>query len=382
MKIIEAPVKRPPEANASPELANLIIWLLQKDPNDRPSIKDILNELFVREMIKLHGLTLPEELLSAEVNNRLNYQYRPLNQSASDISTSNKSNSSSNNDQPVNVSGKEGVVSYQRNDEKEISDTSPTTNDAIDPSNKLNSKAMNIARNVVKQQSQSHLESNPSGLRGDRVRGNTKRVPSEKALNRYQLKNNTAPADISRAAEAKIVNSHNLHQSMKDIDINDTNNKNDAKGDSKDEVTINRQSSIHPPQDMKNEHDDENNSNYEEDFEEFDDEDIAPLTNVDQLAPGTSSSTTMNASQQPFSAQSTGDLSQQLQETNPELWNSVWTQKRGAILSENKQATDALSSLLEEKPEAKLSQSVKNTKNNEGIAIVEENSEEIALEVK
>lgn len=45
MKIIEASVKLPPSTVISAELRHLILWLLQKDPNSRPSIKDILNEV-------------------------------------------------------------------------------------------------------------------------------------------------------------------------------------------------------------------------------------------------------------------------------------------------------------------------------------------------
>jgi hypothetical protein len=45
MKIIEAQVKIPATAVVSSELKNVILWLLQKDPNTRPCIKDVLNEV-------------------------------------------------------------------------------------------------------------------------------------------------------------------------------------------------------------------------------------------------------------------------------------------------------------------------------------------------
>jgi serine/threonine protein kinase len=45
MKIIETQVKIPATAVVSNELKNVILWLLQKDPNTRPSIKDVLNEV-------------------------------------------------------------------------------------------------------------------------------------------------------------------------------------------------------------------------------------------------------------------------------------------------------------------------------------------------
>jgi serine/threonine protein kinase len=45
MKIIEAQVKIPTASPITTELRNMILWLLQKDPNTRPSIKDVLNEV-------------------------------------------------------------------------------------------------------------------------------------------------------------------------------------------------------------------------------------------------------------------------------------------------------------------------------------------------
>ena len=45
MKIIEAQVKIPSSTVISTEMRNVILWLLQKDPNARPSIKHILNEV-------------------------------------------------------------------------------------------------------------------------------------------------------------------------------------------------------------------------------------------------------------------------------------------------------------------------------------------------
>lgn len=47
LKIIEAKVKMPAgsAASVSLELRNLILWLLQKDPDTRPSAKDVLCEV-------------------------------------------------------------------------------------------------------------------------------------------------------------------------------------------------------------------------------------------------------------------------------------------------------------------------------------------------
>lgn len=71
MKIIESPVKAPPASNASPILINLILWLLQKDPRLRPSIRDVLKEVEVRKRLRDEGLELPEEVMDEESTNFL-----------------------------------------------------------------------------------------------------------------------------------------------------------------------------------------------------------------------------------------------------------------------------------------------------------------------
>ena len=45
LKIIEANVKVPQTCNISSDLRNVILSLLQKDANLRPSVKDLLNEV-------------------------------------------------------------------------------------------------------------------------------------------------------------------------------------------------------------------------------------------------------------------------------------------------------------------------------------------------
>lgn len=49
LKIIDAQVKIPAGAQASVslELRNLILWLLQKDPDSRPSARDVLCEVMM-----------------------------------------------------------------------------------------------------------------------------------------------------------------------------------------------------------------------------------------------------------------------------------------------------------------------------------------------
>jgi serine/threonine protein kinase len=49
MKIIDTPVKFPTNSDISPALSNLVLWLLQKDPDHRPCIRDILSEVCTKE---------------------------------------------------------------------------------------------------------------------------------------------------------------------------------------------------------------------------------------------------------------------------------------------------------------------------------------------
>jgi NIMA (never in mitosis gene a)-related kinase 1/4/5 len=47
MKIIQSPIRVPSQVHVSSSLAQLVMWLLQKDPAKRPSIKDLLREVLV-----------------------------------------------------------------------------------------------------------------------------------------------------------------------------------------------------------------------------------------------------------------------------------------------------------------------------------------------
>lgn len=71
LKIIQAKVEPPPSTTTSDELCNVVMWLLQKDPIDRPSTKDLLNEQIIREKLIEHDLELPEDLIDSPITNRL-----------------------------------------------------------------------------------------------------------------------------------------------------------------------------------------------------------------------------------------------------------------------------------------------------------------------
>ena len=63
MKIISSPVTPIPDKNVSQELKTLILWLLEKDPKNRPTIKELLCESFIRsKMAELPYIDVPNEL--------------------------------------------------------------------------------------------------------------------------------------------------------------------------------------------------------------------------------------------------------------------------------------------------------------------------------
>lgn len=71
LKIIQAQVEPPPSTTTSDILCNVVLWLLQKDPINRPSTKDLLNEKIIREKLIEHELELPEDLLDSPITNKL-----------------------------------------------------------------------------------------------------------------------------------------------------------------------------------------------------------------------------------------------------------------------------------------------------------------------
>jgi len=71
LKIIKNPVAPLPTDTVSACLGELIMWLLQKDPRDRPCIRDILCEQVIRDKLAEQGFELPRSLLSEPVTYRL-----------------------------------------------------------------------------------------------------------------------------------------------------------------------------------------------------------------------------------------------------------------------------------------------------------------------
>lgn len=76
MKIIESPVEPPPVERVGPTLRTIIMWLLEKKPENRPSVRELLNEIKVREKIQEYGLELPPEVLALTPTDHITEKYR------------------------------------------------------------------------------------------------------------------------------------------------------------------------------------------------------------------------------------------------------------------------------------------------------------------
>ena len=71
MKIVNSEIQPPPVDSVSTELRRLVTWLLQKDPNARPTVKEIMCEEVIQNKLMEHHLPLPEDLTGCPVTDRL-----------------------------------------------------------------------------------------------------------------------------------------------------------------------------------------------------------------------------------------------------------------------------------------------------------------------
>ena len=72
MKIMQAKPESLSKQTVSPELNRLVVWLLQKDPTKRPTIREILNDSLIRRKLKEHQLESPSFLDDYEETHYLN----------------------------------------------------------------------------------------------------------------------------------------------------------------------------------------------------------------------------------------------------------------------------------------------------------------------
>jgi hypothetical protein len=188
----------------SPHLSNLILWLLQKNPNSRPSIKELLNEESIHYHLKASSLELPPELIDPEVNTTdyLNIGIHSYNYDKKVMRQQEKA------EQEIDVEDhKDEMKEDHKEEEKQEFPSSITDDEVLPPDSSSSSTPASQRPTSAKtpsktSQKQSSLQSGttvapsevPSRInsfgsqriRGDRVRGNNKRLPSEKALLRYQ----------------------------------------------------------------------------------------------------------------------------------------------------------------------------------------------------
>jgi hypothetical protein len=168
MKIMGSKVEPPDPKLVSSELSALCLWLLNKDPEKRPTIKEILNESVVRAELEKHELPLPYELHEVEPS----YKLERLAASVAFPSGAMRAKSTS--------SSSSGVVST----------SAPTSTAISSPSAATSSRANNNSSAVPPVRLPERGGGN-SGVMGNRVRGGgarAQRQPSKTAMERYQVK--------------------------------------------------------------------------------------------------------------------------------------------------------------------------------------------------
>lgn len=267
MKIIEAPVAPPSADLASAELVQLVLWLLQKEPAARPSTKQILDEAAVRDQLRERGhLQLPDDLESASETHCLQERQRALRTVEAEPKDSNSS----------------------------------TTNNTNSNSSKKEKERESTAVGAVPRGTATGTGTG-GRVRGDRVRGaGGKRVPSERALSRYQLRSTTSSTSTSASAAPSSSGTPSAVPAAEGKEAKDRDD--DDRGGDKE---------------------------YEDDFE--DDEEVDE-EEAEAEHPSGGAQQMLRTQQGPFSAQSTADVSHALHPPGgdeDDLWDTAWRHPLG-----------------------------------------------------
>ena len=214
MKILQSPVILPTSKSASSDMIELISWLLQKDPNNRPTIKEILNQKKIRKRLMEHHIPLSEDLIDEIVTDNTSHSIETLNLRAKTSETTNKIN-------------------------------------RLPPNN--NNKTAGI-----------------KNVRGDRVRGTgiqQNRIVSEKARLRYQIKPiNVAFQTQSQNILAKDIDDHQFNDNFDDDATFIVHNKQLISTQAESKSIDNNETS-------NDCHDNNDDNDYDEDFEDYNEED-------------------------------------------------------------------------------------------------------------
>jgi hypothetical protein len=318
MKIIESPVQPPSNSAVSQEVINLVLWLLQKDPKHRPSTRHILNEAFVRDRLAECNLEVPGDIMEDVVANFLADKERNFKRAFVPPHFESSPRSSR----------EEAAVAY------------PKLGAPPSGGNSGGAKVAASSSRLLPKTAHPHpmaADDRPAAarIRGDRVRGASKRIPSERALNRYQMRQAGAAQSASQeaacdhddylAADGKVGSTPTADLRSKSSRSSKPWAESDVKAHGDTRRTL--QEEVEDSETVS--------SHYDDDFEAPDD--------ADELIGANGIAGSMERSSErllPCSAHSTGDLSQQLLaaaaaaaagDDDSELWSSVWTEKRGVI---------------------------------------------------
>lgn len=195
MKIMQAQVVPPSRSAVSAELSALCLWLLRKDPEMRPTVRDILCESVVRRKLEEHELLLPQELRdNVDVTDRLSDMAR-----ASPALQKKKSQRSMTSDASASAAPMSPPPAPAERDR--LPDRPGST------SNANASASASASANTTAAASSSvgsaggaiggghHMGAAGPAVTGNRVRGGgvrAQRTPSKTAMERYQVKPSAA----------------------------------------------------------------------------------------------------------------------------------------------------------------------------------------------
>eukprot|EP00604_Paraphysomonas_vestita_P002001 CAMPEP_0174820132 /NCGR_PEP_ID=MMETSP1107-20130205/3744_1 /TAXON_ID=36770 /ORGANISM="Paraphysomonas vestita, Strain GFlagA" /LENGTH=589 /DNA_ID=CAMNT_0016034849 /DNA_START=695 /DNA_END=2464 /DNA_ORIENTATION=+ len=177
MKIVQAQMA-PIASHVPTPLCDFIYWILQKDPKDRPKIKDILNDRYIRQKLEEHEFDVPDDLRHNELSDRIGLS------NSSIISPETMS---------VTIKGNTGIASVTASNNNQDETVKVAQNNFVNTNDKTKISVPNPAKRTTSSSSTPKSADSTKKLnevRGTRVRGNRSdaKISSQKARERHQIK--------------------------------------------------------------------------------------------------------------------------------------------------------------------------------------------------
>lgn len=201
MKIIKASYELPSAETCSQTLRALIKWLLEKDADLRPSIRDLLNERGIRHKLDYFDLPVPDDLLDCALTNNLEIEEDPLDNHIPSEDKTVDSYLSSGLKASLPTDG----VTYGPTTTAAVMSAASTRLD--EKPRKLGTSSVHATTQMQAAPLQEHPFPSRGGNRGNRVRDRSHQQLSVKARTQHQRpkpKSNTAVI-VSSSADLSII---------------------------------------------------------------------------------------------------------------------------------------------------------------------------------